>query len=190
MEPPMQEINYNLNAEFDNTFALLKLTFPRRYLHLDRTRLQEKVVERPRPSQSKIKGLRIFKHETAGMVDMCAFFFVRLKHNPPAYTMTVGVDPNIDPQNPDRVADLLYDELKTTCTFMQGEAGGGVIDVVNERKLPDDLTEAGGAQIVKTVFNTAIRDGNLSLTNANYVTGAPWPPVMYRYTVANPIIER
>ncbi len=176
----LQESDYSL-LDIDMSFSLLKTTFPRRYLHLDASKLLDKSKPVTARNKAAVRGMRLFRRITAGSVDICVFYFVRLKFNPPAYCLTTGVNPNIA-NTTAAAATILYDEIKAVCAYLQSVGQGShKIDVVNERELPGDIIELGCAEVVKEAFNIAVRKSNFDPKDPTFVTGSPWPPVLWRY---------
>ena len=199
------------DSDANAAHSLLMSTFPRRYRHLAiGTALHDKIVPRKISGPIGIPSLLIFRRQltTSSPVDMCAFFFLRYwnykkaaKVADPGYTMTVGVDPAINPNGPDDLAHLLHHDLTEVCRHMQDLIPNDhTLEVVNERDLPRDFDEdvdltkpghpiTGGADIVRRTFSRSVGGANITMEfkEDGYSAMLPWVPELRRYTIKNPL---
>ncbi len=179
-----KEADYTTGNDVKDSFDLLKRTHPRRYLHLQDSMIRNKTATRKNPPL--IQSLRVFRRPKTGTPQMCALFFFRGKIDE-GHSLTIGVDPAIA-STADAAAQLLYADAWRVCQHMQSLVGANALDIVNERLLPDDLTNANEltpAQIVGIAFNLAKAAGRFDLAaeTTPYLLGSPWPPVLYRYPI-------
>src|SRR3990170_2496088 len=72
------EVLSNQGGEINQSFQLLDATFPRRYHHFRRGNKLKAKMDHKRPAVTGPPSLRLFRRKNGNVVDMCAFFFIRL----------------------------------------------------------------------------------------------------------------
>jgi hypothetical protein len=183
------EVPSNSANEINPAFALLRATFPKRYDHLGRGGALPRKMNHNRPTTAGADrfSLRIFRRKKNNVVDMCAFFFLRLHDvegtGNEAYCLTVGVMPNV-------TARALYDDLVEVCGHMKGLTNDMKLNIVNAEVLPDDLNDTPGAQVVKNAFDIGKNGASgiprrLRQESNLTTTKCPWPSDLVRWEIYN-----
>ncbi len=164
---------------------LLNTTFPKRYPHLNVTKLRAKLeydrdnVEGDAAVEVLVSSLRLFRHTTNAVVDVALFFFLRYLKKPRAYCISVGVEETVTPET-------LRAELEAMCRFLQQEQaaikGVSTIDILSHKKdVPADLDETNSARIVGRAFQLA---RNQLFDRDTIEPGGAWPSELFRWEVA------
>ena len=154
----------------EDSFALLTQTFPTRYTNLDPGMLRSKMdSNRPHPSGNKVTSLRIFsRFDVASVIDITAFYFVRLKFCPEAFTVTVGTS-LLD-------GTVLYNALFQIFQAAQQHPQVPRIEIIDVNQVPGDPQGMGGAKAVLGAFNYGLNITKKITPLPDIYLGPPWCP--------------
>ena len=158
-------------TQLTRALVVLQSTYPNRYNNLNFAALRNKMGPRQHPSGDRFAGLRVFARTTNNVIDMVAFFFLRLWYSPEAFTMTVGTTTNDDQQ--------LWNDITQLVSLAQNHPRIPRIEVINVNPLPGDLNDTPYAVTVGAAFGRGITAGTLNPVEDLYL-GRPWPVGAYK----------